>query len=123
MENTDQHVIDCENEQPKVPQIKILQLSRKSFAMVDICPNLEQQSYPLNWKISMGLFILSLYIMSSMMYLFYTPNTFTENTQSIFMSSVAALIILSLLVLIFNVHELFKSTDDCEHIVNTSECG
>lgn len=100
-----------------------LKLSRKSFAMVDICPNLEQQSYPLNWKISMGLFILSLYIMSSMMYLFYTPNTFTENTQSIFMSSVAALIILSLLVLIFNVHELFKSTDDCEHIVNTSECG
>lgn len=118
MENADEKDTDCEERPPK---IKIFQLTQRNFALVGICPNLSLQSYPFNWKISMGIFILSLYIMCSMMYLFYTPNLFTENTQTVFMDSVAALIILTLLVLIFNVDEVFKYIEDCENIVNTSE--
>lgn len=69
----------------------------------------------------MGLFMFGLYILCSMMYLFRTPKTFAENTQTIFMSSVATLMILTSMVLILNVDELFKYIDGCEDIVNTSE--
>lgn len=104
------------------PKMKIFQLTQKYLATAGICPNLVQQQYPFNRKIFMGFFILILYIFCSMMYLFYTSKTFTENTRTIFMCSLAALIFLVLLILIFNVEELFKVINDCETIVNTGEC-
>lgn len=112
-----------DNADKKPPKIKILQLTQQNFATIGISPNLVLQSYPINVKIFLGLFTSNSYIICSMIYLIYTANSITENTQIIFMSLVAAVIVLLLFALIVNAGGLFKYINDCEDIVNTSEYG
>lgn len=111
------------NSKRKPSKLKILQLTQMHFATAGICPKLVEQPYPINGKIFMGFFILTFDIICGMIFLFYEAKTFTENTRTTFMCSLAVLIFLSLLILMFNAKELFQAINDCEKIVNTGECG
>lgn len=109
-----------ENYEQKQPKLKILQLVQKYFANVGISPILAAQPYPFNGKLVMGSATLVLYVICSLMDLFYNDKTFAENMVTICMCSLAALIFFTLMILILNVEELFRIINDFETIVNTS---
>lgn len=110
-----------ENLQPTLPRMKIFQVTRKNLAAAGISPNLSFQPYPFNERIVCGFLALIFYIICNVVYLFYEAITFTEYTRSIYMASVAALIIFVLLIFILNVKELFEFINKLENNVNTSE--
>lgn len=106
----------------KPSKIQIFQLIQKYLANIGICPSLAKQPYPINGKIITGSATLILYVICSLIYLFYESKTFTERTRTVYMCSVAALVLFALLIFILNVTKIFQFIDDCEAIVNTSEC-
>lgn len=101
--------------------MKILELTQKNFATVGVTAHLAHQPYPINAKISIGFLILSSYFICNFVFAFCDAKTFTEYTQSIYVTSAVALIIFCAVVLVLNVKKLFKLIKDCEIIVNTSE--
>lgn len=111
-----------ENPQQKPSKLKIFQLVHKNFANIGISPDLAEQPYPFNGKIIMGSATLLLYVICSLMYLFDEAKTFTENTRTIYMCSLAAVIFFDLMILILNAKELFQLMNECVSIVNTREC-
>lgn len=110
-----------ESSKQKQPKIKVFQLILEHLANAGICSDLVLQPYPFNRKIFKNFLILLLYIICSVMYLFYEAKTFTENTGTIYMGSVSALITIALLILVFSVKKMFKFINSCEEIANTSK--
>lgn len=106
--------------QVKSPNHKVFQLTQKYFATAGIVPNLAIQPYPLNGKISIGFLLLGSSLICNFKYTFYEARTFVEYTQSIYMCSIAALIIFALVIIILKVEKLFEFINGCEKLINTS---
>lgn len=102
-------------------RMKILQVTQKNFATVGISATLSTRTYPLNGQILLDFALLGLYFICYLMYTFFEAKTFAEYTQSIYLSSMIALIIFVLLIIISNVKRLFDVIIDAENLVNSSE--
>lgn len=111
-----------EMEKSELPKLRVLQSIQKNFAMLGIVPALVTQTFPLNEKVFLDFSILSSAIICNFTYTFSEANTFVEYTQSIFMSTLAALINFALLILILNIEKLFGIFNGFEDIANTSQC-
>lgn len=108
-------------ENSELPQkIKVFQLTQKNFSTAGITANLVTNSYPLNAKILLGFLILGSAIVCNFKYTFYEAKTFIEYTQSVYMGSMATIIILVLLILINHVKKLFEFINGIESVANTS---
>lgn len=81
--------------------------------------NLVLQPYPFNGRVFMVFSMLGLAIICNLIYTFNEVKIFTEYTKSIFMTSLAMLTILALLITVLSVKKLFKLIDTYENIVNT----
>lgn len=103
------------------PKMEVLHWVQKNFATVGITPNLSHQPHPFSAKIAVGFVILSAYFVCNLMFTFFEANTLMEYSQSIYMGSLAILIILALFIIIFNVEKLFNLIDDSGNLVNASE--
>lgn len=103
-----------------LPKLKVLQLVQKNFASIGIVPSLMFQTCPLNSKVLLGFLMLGLALICHSMFTFIEAKTFAEYNQSIFISSITAIIISALLIVILNVEKLFALLNGCESIVNTS---
>lgn len=101
--------------------MKVFQITQKNFASTGIGPKLINQSYPFNARILIGLFILSLGMTFSFVYTVYEAKSFAEYTQTIYICSATVIIFLALLILISKVKSLFRLTNGCDKLVNTSE--
>lgn len=106
-----------ENSQPK---LKVFQTTQKNFAMMGISRKLATQAYPLNVRILMGFLILYSLAIFNLIYTIYYAKTFAEYTQSVYVFSLGALIILALFIVILKVNKLFELIDNCNSIVNMS---
>lgn len=102
-------------------KIKIFQTAKKSFAFLGIEQNLSMQLLPFNAKISVGLLMLILAILSNTIYISKDAETLAEYTQSIYVCSEVVLMTISLIMLIYNSSELFVIINRCERIANASE--
>lgn len=112
-----------ENQTTKpMAKLKILQLVRKNLDTVGFNSNLSLQPCPFNMKILVGFLLSGSYFICSLMFICDDVKTFTEYTQSIYISCSMIIVILTQLVTIFNVQKLFKLISDCENLVNDSEC-
>lgn len=107
--------------QKKLSKVKIFQLLRESLVATGINPTLATQTYPINWKISMGFLILILSVICNLMYTLYEAETFAEYTQSAYMGSLAAVIFLDLVIILLNVTKLFDLIDGSGNLANTSK--
>lgn len=111
-----------ENQNTKLPsKMKVFHLTRKKFATLDVTPDLSLQSYPINGKITLIFLLLSSFFICNLVFAFLEAKTFTEYTQSIYMGSLAVLIIFCLAIIVFNMEKLFEVINDVENIVNASE--
>lgn len=109
------------NSQSKFPKMKIFQSIQRNFATIGITVDLATQSYPLNGRIFVGVSILASIAICNFIYIFYEAETSAEYTEAIFMSTIAIPFFLALMILILNVKLMFKSIQQCENLVNTSE--
>lgn len=69
----------------------------------------------------MGCSMLFVAIICNFKFIFYEAKTFSEFTQSIYLSSVTVVIIFVLFNFVLKVKKLYGLIDDCESLVNTSE--
>lgn len=107
---------------PKIPKMKIFQLTQRNFATIGISADSStQSSYRFNGRIFVGVFILGSIAICNFIYIFYEAETSAEYTESIFMSTLSIPFFLALLILILNVKKLFELINNCENLVNTSE--
>ena len=111
---------DYINQNLKYPKMKAFRLTQKNFALAGISPNLLTQSYPLNGKILMGFLTLGLAIISLLMYVFNDANTFIEYTQSIYMCSLATLIVFAVMILILKRVTLYEFINGMDETINIS---
>lgn len=102
--------------------MKILGLVQTNFATIGINPNRSRRQHLSNAKISIGFLILSCFFICSFIFAISEAETFTEYTQSIYMISTVAFIILAFAIIIFNVEKMFELINDCENIADISEC-
>lgn len=111
MENTKQN-----KTQSKLSKLKIFQLTQKHFATIGISRNLVMQPYPINVNILMA-FVT---IICNLVYAIDGAKTLAEYTQSIYIISMAILVIFALMIIILKVDKLFELIGNFESIVNTS---
>lgn len=104
----------------QLPKMKVFQLTLDNFALAGIVPSLAIQSCPLNGKILLIFSIIGLSMFCNFKFTFYGAKTFVEYTQSIYMGSMATIVFFVQLILILKLKNLFKLTNDCESIANTS---
>lgn len=102
---------------PKSPKPKVFQMVQQKFAIAGITPSLSNQPYRFDGSISMGFLIVGLFMVCNFKYTFYEAKTFIEYTQTIYMGSLAALIIFALAIIILNVDKLFQFINDCGNLV------
>lgn len=110
-----------ENPTTKQPKMKIFQLTQKNFFSVGVHPSLSHQPHPFTGKIVIGFLITSSNVVCNLVFAIFKAETLVECTQSIYMGSLAILIIFILLIIIFNVEKLFQIINDCENLVNKRE--
>lgn len=72
---------------------------------------------PFNTRSLMILFLCSFFIVSSILYLFYVPNSFEEYIESINISSTAIVNTIFLLVFLWKIPKLFKFLKSLENII------
>lgn len=121
MENSEQ-----KNTKPRPKQkIKILELARENFAAIgriwEFRPILVDQPYSFNRKILFGFLILTSSFICNWMYIIRGAKTSAEYTQSIYMFSVAALLTLVWLAILWNVTNLINFTYGLENLAKTSK--
>lgn len=117
MENSEQ-----KNTKPRPEQkIKILELARENFAAIGISPILVDQPYSFNRKNLFGFLILTSSFICNLMYIIRGAKTSAEYTQSIYMFSVAALLTLVWLAILWNVTNLINFTYGLENLAKTSK--
>lgn len=102
-----------------IPKMTILQLTQKNFATIGVSPNLPLQPYPINAKIAIGFLMLASYFICYLVYWCFEATKLIEYMRSIYMASVAFVIILYVVVIILNVEEMFQLINNCENLVNT----
>lgn len=105
----------------KIQKIRILELIQKNFAAMGVHPNLAMQMYPLNDTILWGFLILTCSVMCNLMYTLREAKTFADYTQSIYMLSLAALLIPILVITLLNVDKLFNLVNELEKLANTGK--
>lgn len=101
--------------------MKIFQTIRKNFATAGISPNLSIRPHSWNGKIVIGFLLLHSALICSFGFTFYEAKTLAEYTQSTYVGAAAALLSFFLLILIFDVKNLFKIIDATENVANTSK--
>lgn len=75
------------------------------------------QKLPLNLRSLMILLLCSFFIVSSVLYLFYVPNSFDEYIESINISSTAIVNTIYLLVFLWKIPKLFEFLQSLENII------
>lgn len=119
-----QHTIVVEKSKREKPQslkYKTFEIIRKNFALAGITPKLVHQSYPFNGTILFGFLMICSVICCSSVFLICDAETFSQYTQAIYTASIATIILLSLLIIIFKVEKLFKYINGNDDIVNSSK--
>lgn len=113
-----------ENSEPqsKLPKMKVFQVIEKNFAMAGIHPELATQPYPLNWRIFVDFVIVGSGLISILMYISNGAQTLAEYAQSIYMSSLALMVLVTLFITLLNVQKLFSLIDCYEGLMNTCMC-
>lgn len=104
-----------------MPKIRVLQLMQKNLNTIGIVRDLVDQPYPLNVKILLGFLTVISSFFCNLMFTVREAKTFAEYTESVYMSSLAALIILALIIYLFNIAKLYSLRDGFEYLANTSE--
>lgn len=107
-----------EHTQSKLKPFKTIQ---ENFAIIGIKPELLAQSYPFNWRILITFAEIALGVGFVSMYVINYANTFIDYTQSIFLGSAGALVIVILLCIIIKVETLFEFIDRNDNIINISK--
>lgn len=102
------------------PKLKAFETIQKNLASVGITPALASQSYPFNATIFYGFLKLGSAVYCTSIFIIFDAETFVEYTQSIYVDSLAMLIIFALLIVILKVERLFKYISGND-LVNTSE--
>lgn len=105
----------------KLSKIMVFQLLQKNFAAIGISRNLVDQKYPLNWKILLGFFALTLFFISNLMYTIREAKTFTEYNQSMYMSAITVTNICGLLIVVLSAAKFFNLIDGFGNLSNTSK--
>lgn len=100
--------------------MKILRLTLANFATIGVNRKLLLQPYPVNAKIFTGFLIIGAWFILNFVYIVFQAKTFAEYIQGTYIFSLAVLIILALVIIIFNVKKLFQLIDFCENLINTS---
>lgn len=103
----------------KLPKLQIFQLLQENLTTVGIRLDLAAQPHQWNGKIFMGFVTLCFMNVCIFKYIFDEAQTFFEYTQSIYMGSLAILIMLCLFITILKVKKLAEILSDCENIINT----
>lgn len=103
-----------------MPKIRALQLTQKNLAAVGIDENLLVHPYPLNEKVSLGFLTIISSLLCNLMFTVREAETFTEYTQSIYMSSFAVMIMIALVIVLLNFAKLMSLRDGFECLANTS---
>lgn len=103
------------------PKLKAFQTIQKSFAIAGFDRNLVTQSVPLNGKILLCFSLLGLGITFICVYTFNNAESFSEYTQSIYMTTAGILVSSTLIVLILKVKNVFEFINHFDSIINTSE--
>lgn len=114
---------NSKQEKPKSQQSKLknFEVIEKNLATVGITPNLANKPFPFNWTILFGFSLLGFCIFCLSQFIIHDAETFAQYTQSIYVGSLATLIIFALLILVFNVKKLFKFINRNDDFINTSE--
>ena len=116
MDNSNRTKLDS-----SMPKLMIFKLIQKNFKVVGIESSLVEQKYPFNRKILVGFLMVSISFLWNVMSTLYEAKTFVEYTQLIYMCSLAALIILALAIVLFNVVKMFSLIDKGEYLTNLCE--
>lgn len=116
MENSEPNKLKSQSS--KLKAFKILQ---KNLATAGITPDLVHQSYPFNGTILFGFLMLNSHLYGSSAFIIYDAETIADYTQSVYAASVLALIILSLLYMVFKANDFFEFIDRSDFLVNTCE--
>lgn len=108
-------------DQPRFPEMKILQFTQTNFATVGISRALATQSYPLNGRLLIGFLALIAALIFSLSYASREAESLFEYTQAAYMISLVNLILFDLLVIILKANALFDFIEDFERLANTSK--
>lgn len=101
-----------------INKMKLFQVIQKNLAMLGISSN--QQRY-CNQKSVMTLFVYSLAITLSMVFLFFKADTYLEYTLNIYVTSTAFGACVGFIALLFQKGKLFKLIDELEEFFNESK--
>lgn len=107
--------------QSKSSKLKAFKTVQANFAQAGISPKLVHEPYSCNAKILLGFLFLSMSTTSLFVHIWNNDEVFSELIQSICMGSTGIFIILTLIVLVRNVDELFEFINRVEALLNTSE--
>lgn len=110
-----------EKSKPQSFKLKTFEIIQENFAIAGITPKLVHQSYPFNGTILFGFLMICSVICCSSVFLICDAETFSEYT--IYTASIATVILLSILIIIFKVEKLFKYINGNDDIVNSSKFG
>lgn len=106
------------NSQSQQPKIKILHTVQKNLIYLGIGLNPAIKLQTSNGKILINFLILTTAVVWMLLYILNNAETFTEYTQSIYLSSSFILMILALIITIFNSTKLYKIINHCECLIN-----
>lgn len=101
------------------PKQKIFQTIQKNLATLGMGPDFAMQSYPFNWRILMGFFVMGSFIICCFEFTLYEAETFAEFAQSICGGSSASFIIFEMFFIVLTLNRLLQFMNDCESLVNT----
>ena len=110
-----------EKSKSQPPKLKVFEITQKNFVTVGITPNLVDQTYPFNGMILFGFLLLGSAIYCTFLFIIYDAETYAEYTQAIYISSVATLIIVMLMIVTTKAKKLFKFINACNDFVDTCE--
>lgn len=110
-----------ENPQSDFPKMKAFKTVQKNFSLLGICPDLVNQSYPLNCKVITALLVIITGVSFVVTYVCNDAETFIDYTQSVFVAAAGSLVLFLLLILILKVKKLFEFISRCDLMLNTSK--
>lgn len=102
-------------------KVKMFQMSQKYFAILGINPNLIDQAYRVNWKISIGFSMLGIGLICNLLFIFCEAKTFWEFSESTYICCGLILGTSAMAFLVLRVELLFELIGNFEDAINTSE--
>lgn len=111
----------AENQQQKIPKLKIFQMIQKNLSTIGIDPKPAAKLHPFNAKFLMPLLTLSFGAICMFMYISNEVKSYSKFMQSIYLCTSFITDVLILVVMLLNSSKFSKLISDYESIMNTSE--